>query len=58
MHFVSFKDYTGSCSNDRRDRTKSTNAVALVSCEKDISGHKSFLSITDANSARELSSNM
>ena len=53
----SFKDYkfvTGSCSNDRRDRTKSTNVVALVSCDKDISGHKSFLSITDVNSEKEL----
>lgn len=53
----SFKDYkfvAGSCSNDRRDRTKSTNVVALVSCDKDISGHKSFLSITDVNSEKEL----
>ena len=53
----SFKDYkfvTSSCSNDRRDRTKSTNVVALVSCDKDISGHKSFLSITDVNSEKEL----
>ena len=37
-----------------RDRTKSTNVVALVSCDKDISGHKSFLSITDVNSEKEL----
>ena len=35
----SFKDYkfvTGSCSNDLRDRTKSTNVVALVSCRRQV----------------------
>ena len=45
---------TGTCSNDRRDRGKNTDVVSLVSYDKDISGHTSFLSITDVNSEKEL----
>ena len=52
--FKSFIFVRGSCSNDRRDRTKSTNIVPLLSCDKDISGHTSFLSITDVNSEVDL----
>ena len=52
--FKSFIFVRGSCSNDRRDRTKNTNIVPLLSCDKDISGHTSFLSITDVNSEVEL----
>ena len=52
--FKNYKFVAGSCTNDRRDRTKKTNIVSLLSCDKDISGHTSFLSITDVNSEMEL----
>jgi hypothetical protein len=52
--FKNYKFVAGSCTNDRRDRTKKTNIVSLLLCDKDISGHTSFLSITDVNSEMEL----
>ena len=52
--FKNYKFVTDTCSNDRSDHGKNTDVISLVSCDKDISGHTSFLSITDVNSEKEL----
>jgi len=44
----SFNSLIGSpCSHDPRDRNKSTDVILFLNCNRDIAGHKSFLSIPD-----------
>jgi hypothetical protein len=44
----------GSCGHDKRDRSKKTVIIPLLSCVLDISGHKQALGINDIDSEVEL----
>jgi len=44
----------GQCGYDRRDRSKSVKCVSLISCERDITGHKSSLAIHDVDNEIDL----
>ena len=51
----SFTSIVGSrCSYDRRDKSKITTEVQLVSCEKDIESHKSLWCFAGVRSEQEL----
>lgn len=51
----SFYEITGGeCGYNRRDRCKSVSHVPLLSCVKDISGHKSSLTLYDVDNEIDL----
>jgi hypothetical protein len=51
----SFQSYVGgSCSFDKRDKTKSVKLVNLLSCNKDITSHKKALSFSGVSDEVDL----
>ena len=44
----------GQCGHDRRDRNRKTGCIPLLSCERDINGHKAMFLFQDIDNEIEL----
>ena len=44
----------GQCGHDRRDRNRTIECIPLLSCERDINGHKAMFLFHDIDSEIEL----
>lgn len=44
----------GQCGHDRRDRNRTTGCIPLLSCERDINGHKAMFLFHDIDNEIEL----